>query len=273
MIKNPFRIDPKTESKNGWKKKPENDPEIEPKGEQKWTTNLKKVAKMLKDGMDLLDVGGQSTRPGSDLISAEIEAKRVISAIEKIHKEFPKLIISIDTFWSEVAQQAVENGAAIINDVSGGNLDPKMFETVAKLNVPYVLMHMQGTPKNMQQKPDYKNVVLEVNQYLAEKITMLKALHINDIILDVGYGFGKTVEQNFELLRNQSLIGFGDYPILAGLSRKSMICKTLKIKPEYALNGTTALNMLALQNGANILRVHDVKEAKECVILHNSFAS
>lgn len=234
---------------------------------------LNKVEKMILDGMDILDIGGQTTKPSSNMISADDELKRVKPILKLILKSFPDLIISIDTFYSKVAQECIHIGAAIVNDISAGNLDENMFETVAKLRVPYILMHMKGNPKNMQKNPEYQNVFLEVNQFFSEKIQTLKSLQINDIILDPGYGFGKNLEHNFSLLKNQNLLGFGEYPILAGLSRKSMICKTLNIKPIDALNGTTALNMLALQNNAKILRVHDVKEAKQCIQLFNSYQS
>lgn len=234
---------------------------------------LKTVEQMLEDGLDILDIGGQSTKPGSEFISADEELQRVEPILEIVIKNFPDLIISIDTFYSKVAQHAVEMGAAIINDISAGKIDEDLFKTVAKLKVPYILMHMQGMPKDMQAEPHYDNIIQEVNLFFAEKIQALKQLHINDIILDPGYGFGKTLEHNFQLLRNQELLGFNDYPILAGVSRKSMICKTLGVNPKYALNGTTAVNMLVLQHGAKILRVHDVREAKECIKIFDSYQS
>lgn len=234
---------------------------------------LKTVEQMLEDGLDILDIGGQSTKPGSEVISADEELQRVEPILEIVIKNFPDLIISIDTFYSKVAQHAVEMGAAIINDISAGKIDEDLFKTVAKLKVPYILMHMQGMPKDMQAEPHYDNIIQEVNLFFAEKIQALKQLHINDIILDPGYGFGKTLEHNFQLLRNQELLGFNDYPILAGVSRKSMICKTLGVNPKDALNGTTAVNMLVLQHGAKILRVHDVKEAKECIKIFDSYQS
>ena len=234
---------------------------------------LKTVEQMLEDGLDILDIGGQSTKPGSEVISADEELQRVEPILEIVIKNFPDLIISIDTFYSKVAQHAVEMGAAIINDISAGKIDEDLFKTVAKLKVPYILMHMQGMPKDMQAEPHYDNIIQEVNLFFAEKIQALKQLHINDIILDPGYGFGKTLEHNFQLLRNQELLGFNDYPILAGVSRKSMICKTLGVNPKDALNGTTAVNMLVLQHGAKILRVHDVREAKECIKIFDSYQS
>ncbi|MGB3452639.1 MAG: dihydropteroate synthase [Moheibacter sp.] len=226
---------------------------------------LKKTEQMLNEGADFLDVGGMSTRPGSEVLNENDELKRVIPVIEIILKNFPETLISVDTWRSKVALEAVGAGAAIVNDISAGSLDPELFQTVAKLDVPYILMHMQGTPQTMQQNPVYKDVVLEVNQFLSEKIFELRKLGVSDIILDPGFGFGKTIDHNYSLLKNLNLIGFGEFPILAGLSRKSMIKKLLDVDEKNALNGTTAVNMIALQNGANILRVHDVKEAKQCV--------
>lgn len=226
---------------------------------------LKKTEQMLNEGADFLDVGGMSTRPGSEILSETDELNRVIPIIEIILKNFPETLISVDTWRSKVALEAVGAGAAIVNDISAGSLDSELFQTVAKLDVPYILMHMQGTPQTMQQNPVYKDVVLEVNQFLSEKIIELRKLGVSDIILDPGFGFGKTIDHNYRLLKNLNLIGFGEFPILAGLSRKSMIKKLLDVDEKNALNGTTAVNMIALQNGANILRMHDVKEAKQCV--------
>ena len=234
---------------------------------------MKKVEKMLSEGMDILDIGGQTTRPGAETVSNSEELQRVLPYIELIQKEFQDLIISVDTFYAEVARETVAAGAALINDISAGSFDGNMFKTIAELGVPYILMHMKGKPKNMQENPEYRNVVIEINQFFAEKIVTLKKLNVNDIILDPGYGFGKTTEHNFQLLKNQELIGFGEFPVLAGVSRKSMICKTLGVNPKDALNGTTALHMLALQHGAKILRVHDVKEAAECIKLFKAYQS
>ena len=228
---------------------------------------LKQAEKMLSDGATFLDIGGYSTRPGADEISETDEITRVVNATESILKIFPEALISVDTFRSEVAKNAVEAGAVIVNDVSGGNLDTKMYETVAKLNVPYVLMHMRGTPITMTKLTDYKNVTIDVIKDLSEKIALARAEGINDIIADPGFGFAKTREQSFQLLNNLELFKNLDIPILAGLSRKSMIYKTLDTSAENALNGTTALNTIALLKGASILRVHDVKEAVECVKL------
>lgn len=232
---------------------------------------LKKAEEMLKFGADFLDVGGMSTRFDSDEVSEEEELKRVVLLIEKISREFPESLISIDTYRSKVAKESVEAGAAIVNDISAGSLDENMFKTVAKLQVPYILMHMQGTPKNMQKNPVYEDVVLEINHFFSQKINELYALGVNDIILDPGFGFGKTVEHNYQLLANLDLIGEGRLPILAGVSRKSMIYNVLNISPSESLNGTTVVNTLALQKGAAILRVHDVKEAKEVTQLWLSF--
>lgn len=227
--------------------------------------SIKKVEKMLKEGADFIDVGGMSTRPGAAEVSQEEELKRVIPLIEKIMREFPETLVSIDTYRAKVAREAVEAGAAIVNDISAGSLDENLFQTVAELNVPYILMHMQGTPQNMQQNPAYENITLEVNYFMAEKIRKLKSLGVNDIVLDPGFGFGKTVEHNYELFNNLELIGFGEYPLLIGISRKSMVTRLLNVHQNEALNGTTVLNTIALQKGAKILRVHDVKEAREVV--------
>lgn len=226
---------------------------------------LNQVEKMLNQGADFIDVGGISTRPGSAEVSENEELNRVIPIVELILKEFPEVQISVDTYRSKVARESIQAGAAIINDISAGNLDENLLETVAELKVPYILMHMQGTPKTMQQNPVYENITLEVNQFFSEKINELKKLGINDIILDSGFGFGKTVEHNYELMKNLDLIGFDDFPLLVGISRKSMITRLLDLKPSEALNGTSLLNFYSLQKGAKILRVHDVKEAKEAV--------
>lgn len=238
---------------------------------------VKKAELLLNQGADFLDLGGMSTRLGSSEITLDEELKRVVPTVEAIMKEFPEAIISVDTYRSKVAKRSVEAGASIINDISAGVLDEKMFETVAELNVPYILMHMQGSPKNMQQNPHYEDhyedVVLEVNEFLSEKIQALKSLGVNDIILDPGFGvgFGKSLQHNYELMDKMDLIGFGEYPILVGISRKSMITQLLNISAKEALNGTSVLNLISLQKGANILRVHDVKEAKEVVQIWEQF--
>lgn len=229
--------------------------------------------RMFNDGATLVDLGGQSSRPGAELLSEEEELKRVIPTIELISSRFPDAVLSIDTFYAKVAKEAVEAGAAMVNDISAGSIDPKMFETVADLHVPYVLMHMKGKPKDMQTAPAYKNVTQEVMHFFTERLNELKKLGVIDVILDPGFGFGKTQEHNFELLNNLELLAPTDRPILAGLSRKSMIYKYLNINSEEALNGTTALHMAALQAGAKILRVHDVKEAVETVKLYQALQS
>lgn len=228
---------------------------------------LSQAQNMLEEGATFLDIGGYSTRPSADEISEEEESKRVEMAIRLILKNFPKALISIDTFRSEIAKVAIHVGAVMVNDVSGGILDNKMFKTVAELKVPYILMHMRGTPKTMSKLTDYKNVTIDVIKELSEKIAAARAFGINDIIADPGFGFAKNRHQNFELLNNLSLFQNLGVPVLAGISRKSFIYKTLEIEVSEALNGTTCLNTIALLNGAKILRVHDVKEAVECVKL------
>lgn len=230
---------------------------------------LKQAERMLSEGATFLDVGGYSTRPGAEEISETEEIRRVVEAVECILKRFPEALISVDTFQSEVAKKAVESGAMIVNDVSGGTLDAEMYNTVAKLKVPYILMHMRGTPKTMAKLTDYKNVTLEVLKNLAEKIALARAVGINDIIADPGFGFAKTREQSFQLLNNLELFQNLDVPILVGVSRKSFIYKTLETSAENALNGTTSLNTIALLKEGKILRVHDVKEAVECVKLRS----
>lgn len=218
---------------------------------------------MLSEGADILDLGAFSSRPGAEMVSEEEELKRLNPALKAIKKEFPKAIISIDTYRSEVAKQSVDIGAHIINDISGGSMDPKMFEFIGKNKVPYVLMHMQNQPKNMQVKPNYKNVVAEVYSYFHDKITLLKLFGALDIILDPGFGFGKNLSHNYQLLKHISYFKTLDCPILVGISRKRMIQEVIHEKSEQALNGTTAANTMATLLGAQILRVHDVKEAKE----------
>lgn len=228
---------------------------------------LNQATKMLNDGATFLDIGGYSTRPGAEEVPDEEEIRRVIFGIEIILKHYPDALISVDTFKSKVAKATVHAGAAMINDVSGGTLDPKMFETVAALKVPYILMHMRGTPKTMTQLTDYQNVTLEVLKYFSERIALARAKGINDIIADPGFGFAKTPAHGFELLNNLELFKNLEIPLLIGISRKSMIYKTLETTADKALNGTTTLNTMALLKGASVLRVHDVKEAVECVQL------
>lgn len=224
---------------------------------------LRLAESMLIEGALILDIGGQSTRPGAKSINSTEEWKRIGPSLISIKKHFPDAIISIDTFHSDVAKNAVEEGASIINDISAGEFDKGMFSFVLQRQVPYILMHMKGSPENMQENPQYENVVSEVLNYFINKVSHLKMMGLNDIIIDPGFGFGKTIENNFSLLKNLSLFQILDCPILAGVSRKSMITKTLNITPAEALNGTTALNTIALLNGASILRVHDVAEAME----------
>src|SRR5690554_4284493 len=228
---------------------------------------LNQAEKMLSDGATFLDIGGYSTRPNAEEISESEETKRVVNAIELVLKKFPQALISIDTFRSDVAKKSIETGAVLVNDVSGGTLDSHMFSTVAELKVPYVLMHMRGTPKTMSKLTDYNNVTVDVLKDLSGKIANARAAGINDIIVDPGFGFAKTPEQNFELMGNLELFENLDVPVLVGISRKSFIQKTLGIDAASALNGTSSLNTVALLKGAKILRVHDVKEAVECVKL------
>lgn len=234
---------------------------------------LERASKMLADGATILDIGGQSTRPGAERISAAAEAERVIPAISAVANSFPGAIISIDTFYASVAEKAVAAGASIINDVSAGSIDTNMFATVARLQVPYVLMHMQGHPKNMQQAPVYRDVVLDVFDHLNQKISELHQLGVKDIIIDPGFGFGKTPVHNFALLSRLTFFEQLCKPLLIGISRKGMVYRTLGIKPEEALNGTTVLHTISLMKGANILRVHDVKEAKEAIQLVGTMQS
>jgi dihydropteroate synthase len=233
---------------------------------------VQKAKQMIEDGADILDIGGQSTRPGSDRIAADEEIKRVLPVLEAIKLNFPNILISIDTYHSAVAAAAVAAGAAIVNDISAGEMDSQMMTTVAGLQVPYILMHLRGTPETMQTMTNYDNLVLNITDYFTVKIDACRKAGIKDIILDPGFGFAKTVAQNFELLKNLNLFNFYGLPILVGLSRKSTIYKTLDITPNEALNGTTVMNTIALLNGANILRVHDVKEAKEVVSLLSAYS-
>jgi dihydropteroate synthase len=226
------------------------------------------AGEMIADGATILDIGGASTRPGQLLMPPEEEMPRVLPVVQAIRHTYPDVWISVDTYNSKVAKETVATGADMINDISGGLFDPCMLKTVAALHVPYILMHIQGKPATMQQNPQYQNATTEVHLHLALAIAQCRDAGITDIIADPGFGFGKTVAHNFELLKNLNLFSTLQVPVLAGLSRKSMICKPLHISPAEALNGTTALNMAALMNGAAILRVHDVKEAKETVTLY-----
>lgn len=224
---------------------------------------LLQAEKMLKEGATFIDVGGYSSRPGAENISVDDELKRVLPIVESISQKFPEAIISIDTFRADVAEKTIEAGAAMVNDIGGGMLDENMFATIAKFKVPYVLMHMQNTPENMQAEPTYNDVAKEVLQFLINQSNKLFALGVNDVIIDPGFGFGKTLEHNYQLLNQLEQFSLMGLPLLVGFSRKSMVNKVLGTKPENALNGTTVLNTLAMQKGASILRVHDVKEAME----------
>lgn len=229
---------------------------------------LVQVEKMILEGATFIDIGAYSSKPNAEFVSETEEIYRIIPVLELILNKFPETIISIDTFRSEVARICLENGAAIINDISAGNGDDKMWETIAKYNVPYIMMHMKGNPKTMQTLANYDDVVKEILIYFSDKIAKARSLGINDLIIDPGFGFAKTLEQNFEVLQKLELFQMLDLPILAGISRKSMIYKTLETNAENALNGTSVLNTIALTKGAKILRVHDVKEAVECVNLY-----
>lgn len=228
---------------------------------------LRHAELMVEEGAAIIDVGGMSSRPGAEIISEEEELKRVIPAVERLLLRFPEAVVSIDTVRSRVAGEAVSAGASVVNDISAGRFDEKMYEEAGRLGVPYILMHMQGTPKDMQQQPRYEDVVQEVLDFFIAEAGKLRQAGVKDIILDPGFGFGKTIEHNYRLLKDMHVFQILDYPILAGLSRKSMINKVLKVSPEKALNGTTALNMAALQQGALILRVHDVRPAVETIKL------
>ena len=229
------------------------------------TAIVNHVEKMLSEGATFIDVGAYSSRPGSKHISEEEELKRISPIIKLLITEFPNLLISVDTFRSKIAKYCIQNGACMINDISAGSLDSEMFSTIAKLQVPYIMMHMQGTPQNMQAKPSYNNVVKDVLYFFSEKMNELRTFGVNDIISDVGFGFGKTIEQNYQLLKHLELLKSLDIPTLVGLSRKSMLFKPLEINQNEALNATTVANTIALLNGGNILRVHDVKEANEAI--------
>ncbi|MGO3106934.1 dihydropteroate synthase [Sphingobacterium sp. JB170] len=228
---------------------------------------IRKAAELIESGVDIIDIGAYSSRPGAPLISVKQEADRALPLINALSKRYPSTLLSIDTFRSQIAQASVEAGVHMINDISGGTLDKNMFSTVAKLQVPYILMHMRGKPENMQELTNYEDIVLDVATFFGQKIAELRALGVRDIILDPGYGFAKTIEQNYELVHRVDELQYFDLPILGGISRKSMIYKKLNITPEEALIGTTALNTLLLSKGVQLLRVHDVKEAKQLVDL------
>jgi len=238
-------------------------------GSRKTTVNeaLQKAEQMITEGATILDIGGQSTRPGSMQIEPTEEAERVIPAIEAIHKQFSGVIISVDTFYASVAGQSVQAGASMVNDISGGHFNETMLSAVAKLKVPFVCMHIKGTPKTMQQNAVYENVTREITDYFIQRIDACRKAGIHDVIIDPGFGFGKTIAHNFQLLRELSIFKIFERPVLLGISRKSTIYKTLGITAEESLNGTTVLHTLGLLNGVDILRVHDVKEAVEAIKL------
>lgn len=231
-----------------------------------------RAGKILTEGATFIDIGAYSSRPGADFVSEQEEIARIVPAIEMILKHFPETLLSIDTFRAEVAKASIESGAAIINDIAAGELDDKMFDVIAKYNVPYIMMHMRGNPQTMQTMTNYEDIVKEMLFYFSEKVKKARSLGINDLILDPGFGFAKTTEQNYEVLQKMELFNVLELPVLAGISRKSMIYKTLHITAQEALNGTTVINTIALTKGAKILRVHDVKEAVECVTLFNKMS-
>lgn len=233
---------------------------------------ISQADKMLRDGATFIDIGAYSSKPSAEFVSEKEEIERILPVIELILKHFPETLLSIDTFRSEVAKISIENGAAIINDISAGELDEKMFDMVAHYNVPYIMMHMRGNPQTMQSLTQYDDIVKEMLFYFSEKVKKARSLGINDLILDPGFGFAKTIDQNYEVLQKMKLFNLLEVPILAGVSRKSMIYKTLNNSAQEALNGTTVINTIALTKGAKILRVHDVKEAKECVDLYNKIS-
>ena len=234
---------------------------------------LSQVKKMIDEGARIIDIGGYSSRPGADDITANLELERVLPIVKLIKENFPEVLISIDTFRSEVAKQCVKNGADIVNDISGGSLDSKMFEIVADLGVPYIMMHMRGNPSNMMNKTNYENVINEIEEYFKQKIELAKSFGVNNVIIDPGFGFSKTTDQNFEILNNLNILNKLDRPLLIGVSRKSMIYKTLGISPIDSLNGSTVLHTISLLKGAKIIRTHDVKEARECIQLVNELKS
>jgi dihydropteroate synthase len=234
---------------------------------------ISRVDKMLAEGATFIDIGAYSSKPSAEFVSEKEEIERIVPAIELILKHFPETLLSIDTFRAEVAKASIESGAAIINDIAAGELDDKMFDVIADYNVPYIMMHMRGNPQTMQSLTEYEDIVKEMLFYFSEKVHKARSLGINDLILDPGFGFAKTTDQNYEVLQKMELFNLLELPVLAGVSRKSMIYKTLNNTPQEALNGTTFLNTIALTKGAKILRVHDVKEAMECVTLFDKLFS
>ena len=229
---------------------------------------IAQVEIMLNEGATFIDIGAYSSKPNAEFVSEEEELSRIIPVVKALIKEFPKAILSIDTFRSSVAQECLNNGAALINDISAGSLDEKMMEVIASNKVPYIMMHLRGTPQTMQNQTNYEHLINEILTYFSDKINKARSLGINDLIIDPGFGFAKTTDQNYEILSNLELFKVLELPILAGISRKSMIYKTLDINAEEALNGTTVLNTIAITKGASIIRVHDVKQAMECVKLY-----
>jgi dihydropteroate synthase len=228
---------------------------------------MHQVDKMLSEGADFIDIGAYSSKPSAEFVSEEEEIKRLVPIIKELVDHFPSIVLSVDTFRANVAKVAVEHGAVIINDISAGLLDEKMLETVADLKVPYIMMHMRGNPQTMQSLTNYEDIVKEMIFYFSERIQKARSFGISDIVIDPGFGFAKTLEQNYEVLHKMELFSMLELPLLAGISRKSMIYKVLENSPQEALNGTSVLNTIALQKGAKILRVHDVKEAVECIKL------
>ncbi|TYA92174.1 dihydropteroate synthase [Seonamhaeicola marinus] len=228
---------------------------------------LNQVEKMLTEGATFIDIGAYSSRPGADFVSENEELKRIVPIVALILEHFPETLISVDTFRAKVAKQCIEKGAALINDISAGKLDDTMLQTVANLKVPYIMMHMRGTPQTMQKQTEYDDLVKDLIFYFSERISAAYAFGVTDIVIDPGFGFAKTLEQNYELLAKLELLKMIEKPMLIGVSRKSMIYKLLETTPDRALNATTSLNTVALQKGASILRVHDVKEAMECIKL------
>ena len=231
---------------------------------------LMQVEKMLNEGATFIDIGGMTSKPGSKEIPVSEELSRVVRAVENVSNKFPKAIISVDTYRSEVAEESVNSGAQIINDISGGSFDDKMFNTIAKLNVPYIIMHINERPETMQQNPEYEDILFEIGYYFSKKVFKERAAGINDIIIDPGFGFGKELDDNYKILKNLNTLMVENIPMMIGVSRKSMIYKKLKINSDQSLNGTTCVNTIGLIQGVNILRVHDVKEAKQCIDIVNS---
>ena len=228
---------------------------------------IHQVDKMLSEGADFIDIGAYSSKPSAEFVSEEEEIKRLVPIVKSLVETFPNIILSVDTFRAQVAKASVEHGVAMVNDIAAGLLDDKMLETVAELKVPYIMMHMRGNPQTMQSLTDYNDIVKEMIFYFSERIQKARSFGISDIVIDPGFGFAKTLEQNYEVLHKMELFSMLELPLLAGVSRKSMIYKVLESSPQEALNGTSVLNTIALQKGAKILRVHDVKEAVECIKL------